>query len=94
MAVLDDFDHGILSPSGRVSNRTRKAAERKLRQAVSNAIAACPPKPQPSERQRLLWRLRDVRDWHARGMYPRKFKREIAELESRLATLPDLGESP
>ncbi len=92
--VLDDFDHGIISPSGRVSNRTRAATERMLRQRVTDAIRACPSPPQPSERQCLLWRLRDVKGWwnNGKGMYPRKFKKEIDRIEARLTELPDNGE--
>lgn len=83
------IDHSLLSPSGRMSKRARAAAlERERVKLFGEAGLQRPEPPQSSERQKLEYRLRDVRDWYARGMHPRLFKREIAELEAKLAALP------
>lgn len=88
------IDHSLLSPSGRMSKRARAAAMERERVKLFGKEGLQPaPTRQPSERQRLLWRLRDLRSWVAAGMRPRVFGREIAQIEARLTELPDYGET-
>lgn len=88
------IDHSLISPSGRMSKRARAAAlERERVKLFGEAGLQRSGPKQPSERQRLMYRLRDVRAWHAAGMHPRSFAKEIKMLEARIAGLPDCGET-
>lgn len=81
--VLDDFDHGILSPSGRVSNRQRRATETRLRQNVIDAIAKLPRlPPQPPKWVSLRREAATLRDLAARGMCVRKYPKLAAQMEA------------
>lgn len=86
---FDDFDHGILSPSGHVSKRARKATEAKLRQNIMDAIAALPQPKQPSKKANLLRQAAELRVLAARGMCIRKYPKMAAEMEAYAATLSD-----
>ncbi len=75
------IDHGMLSPSGHVSKRARKAALiRAARELFPNGLPA-PTTPQPSRRDTLLRQAAELRDLAARGMKPRAHIRQAEELE-------------
>jgi hypothetical protein len=78
------LDHSLLSPSGKVSSRARQAA---LRRAVVDIFGPEGLQPasvsQPSERETLVRQARELRDLAARGMSPRKCRKQAALLEAR-----------
>ena len=76
-------DHGILSPSGRVSKRSRAAAlERARRELFGDGLKPAPV-PQPTEAEYLLRQAAELRALAARGMKPRAYLREAAQLEAK-----------
>lgn len=75
------IDHGILSPSGRVSKRAREAALKREMARLFEGVDTSPV-AQPSERERLLQKARELRELAARGMKPRAYAKEAARLES------------
>ncbi len=88
------MDHGPLSPSGRVSARTRRAYLRKVEEDFARAFpngalpTGRPPPPGDAERAEQLRRAAAVlRDLAARGMKPRAHAKEAARLESEAARL-------
>ena len=82
------IDHSLISPSGRMSKRARSAAlERERVRLFGEAGLQRPTPKQPTELQRIEWRIRDLRSWIAAGMRPRVFGRELAELEARAKQL-------
>jgi len=90
-------DHGLLSPSGRISKRARDAALKRegerlfgpgginayLHEASEEAHQAM----QPTEREALLQQAGRLRDLANRGMHPRKYKREAERLEQEAANI-------
>jgi len=81
------IDHTILSPSGRVSKRARKAAlEREAARLFPPGTFAPPVKSADDVMRDQIAALRrsamNLRDLAARGMSPRKFLREAAKLEA------------
>jgi hypothetical protein len=85
------IDHGLLSPSGRMSKRARKAAQKRTSVELfgPNGLERATCK-QPTEKERLL---RDAARWRdlATGphkMSPRKFIRLAEEAEAKAALLP------
>mgnify|MGYP001593753176 FL=1 len=86
MTVLDDFDHGILSPSGRVSKRTRKVALAKLAARVNDAMAAAEESRQASFEAKLPQHLRqqatELRRLADLGMRPKAHRYLASKLEA------------
>ena len=78
------IDHSILSPSGRVSKRARKAALERTRKELfgPNGLAR-PSCPQPTKREQLLRQAQNLRALAARGMSTRAFNREAERLEAQ-----------
>lgn len=78
----------LSSPSGRMSKRARKAAEKRLSLALfgPNGIPKKLP-PQPSEAERLLRQAKTLREVAARGMKTRAYNKEADRLEKLAATL-------
>lgn len=80
------IDHGLLSPSGHMSKRARKAAlareTRKLFPEGFNAAVAPQLPEQPSERERLLRQATELRELAARGMHKRSYLKKALELEA------------
>jgi hypothetical protein len=85
--TMPSIDHSILSPSGHVSARARRAA------LARETAVLFPPgfwdRPQPSETQIQAQKIADLRrraamlrDLASRGMHPRRFPREAAMMES------------
>lgn len=85
------IDHGILSPSGRVSKRSRKLAQaRVVRQLWPNGCTREDIQgtaPQNDEKESLLRYARTLRDLASKGMHPRKYAKEAARLEALAAGL-------
>lgn len=78
----------LSSPSGRMSKRARKAAERRLAEALFGADGLQQPQtPQPSEAERLRRHAARLRTLAAAGMSPRKFRREADKAEAEAAAL-------
>ncbi|UYO50288.1 hypothetical protein KQX64_06860 [Rhodopseudomonas palustris] len=79
----------LSSPSGRMSQRGRAAAEKRLGAALFGDGGLQRPglPPQPSEKQRLLEHAGRLRELANRGMRRRAFIREAEECERRAAAL-------
>lgn len=79
----------LSSPSGRMSKRARREAERRLHLALFGPGGLQPtPAPQPSQRERLLRQAARLRDLANRGMSTRRFNREADRLEAQARELP------
>jgi len=87
------IDHGLLSPSGHISKRARKAAfDREVARLFPEGFnAMCAPKPLPKlgEREALLQQAARLRGLADRGMCVRKYRREADRLEAEAARLED-----
>jgi hypothetical protein len=83
------IDHSLLSPSGRMSKRARKAATDR---EVARLFAGCGPLkgegPPPRSEAQYMWdtaaQLLELAD---RGMSTRKYRREAERLLARAALL-------
>ena len=78
------FDHGILSPSGHVSKRARKAALERARVDIFGPQGLKRPglPKQPTEKEALLRQAHELRALAARGMKPRAYLKEAIRLET------------
>ena len=77
-------DHGMLSPSGHVSKRSRDAAlERARVELFGTEGLQRPPVPQPSEVEYLRRKASELRGLAQRGMKPRAYKRKADELDAQ-----------
>jgi len=85
------IDHGILSPSGRISKRARVAAlERTRVELFGEAGLNCPvPVERTLEERAVALRecAKQLRDLAARGMCPRAHEREAKKLEAEAERL-------
>jgi len=73
----------LSSPSGKMSKRARRDAERRLSLALFGPGGSPKPKTvQPSKRERLLRQAKTLRGLADRGMSVRKFNREATKLEA------------
>lgn len=86
------IDHTLLSPSGRASNRARKAAMKR------EAACLFPPgywdQPEPTQAEkdkskaaRLAATARNLRELADRGMSPRRFRKAAERLEAEIQEL-------
>jgi len=89
MRQWPSIDHSLLSPSGKMSKRARKAALEREAIKLFDGINLNPPIPQPSEKTRLLRQAALLRDLAARGMKPRAYNKEAQRLEDIAARLDD-----
>ena len=80
------IDHSLLSPSGRVSKRARKAAQERVRRELFGDGLPYPTCKQPTQKERLLRQAKNLRELAARGMRPKAFIREAEELEKQAET--------
>ena len=86
-------DHGLLSPSGKMSKRARKAAEKRLfeklfpRDEFPNGIPVNQLPKQPTKKERLLRQATELRELASRGMKPRAYAKKADELEAQAALL-------
>ena len=82
------LDHGILSPSGRISKRAREAAlERARKKLFGDGKKIEPPAPDYS-REAWLHRAKEFRALAARGMKPRRHIKEAERCERLAAEAP------
>jgi hypothetical protein len=80
------LDHSLLSPSGHISERSRRAAQRKIEAALAeDPIVAAPRRGLGADD--LLQRARDLRALADRGMRPRVHRREAERLEGEAMKL-------
>lgn len=85
MTTRPAIDHGLLSPSGRMSKRARDAAMKRETARLFEGVDLRPMlPPQPSKRECLLTEAARCRDHAARGMRPRANLKQTALCE-RLA---------
>lgn len=82
-------DHGILSPDGHVSERSRKAALARLHAELFPDGFPEPHVQQPTEAERLTRQIAELEGLAARGMHPRKYRKQAQQLRERLAQLDD-----
>jgi hypothetical protein len=73
----------LSSPSGRMSKRARKAAEKRLHTALWPDGFPAPTCPQPSKQERLMRQAKELRDLADRGMKPRAYRRKAEQLEQQ-----------
>ena len=85
--MRQSIDHSLLSPSGRVSGRAKKAALERMRRELFGDGLPFPTCPQPSQKTRLLRQAKELRALAARGMRPRAFIRDAEALETKAASL-------
>ena len=77
------LDHSILSPSGTVSRRARTAALERARKELFPEGLPAPTCLQPSERERDLRTAGELESLAARGMHPRKYRKEAERLRAK-----------
>lgn len=83
-----DIDHGILSPSGRVSKRFAAASKERARvELFGPAGLAHPRAAQPDARESLLRQAQELRGLASRGMKPRAYVKQAEALEARAARM-------
>jgi len=87
------IDHGILSPSGHVSKRSRKLALERMRRELFGDGLPFPIYPQPLRSVALRRTAANLRELAARGMSPRKYAREAAKFEAEAEILEREGET-
>lgn len=83
--IRPTLDHGVLSPSGRVSGRARAAAQKRAYDELGIAQIEADmraPGPQPSKRERALSWAAELRELAARGFRPRYHLKIAARLEA------------
>ena len=74
----------MTSPSGSISKRALKAAQKRLSLALwGEEGLQAPTCPQPTEYERLMREATNLRDLASRGMHPRSFVKQANELEAR-----------
>lgn len=82
------IDHSMLSPSGKVSGRARKAMEKR---EFERLFKGCGPLKgetrQPTARERLIMNAKMWRGLAARGMSPRKYNKLADKAEKKAGTL-------
>ena len=88
---LDFLDHSLLSPSGRMSKRARRRVLDRLGDKLFGPESGFvePEVPQPSEKEYLTRKAALLREMAARGMYPRKYKKEADRLEALAAEIEE-----
>lgn len=85
----------LSSLSGRMSERARIAAQKRLSIALFGPAGLQKPEPrQPDEKERLLQEAANLRELAARGMKPRAFIKQAKNLERLAATLKSQTSNP
>lgn len=88
---LDTMSEAIAlsSPSGKMSKRARAQADERFRRMLFGDGLPYPTCPQPSEREKLLRDAKMFRGLAGRGMSPRQYNRQTAQLEERAGQLEE-----
>lgn len=82
------IDHSLLSPSGHMSARARKAAmRREVEQLFAGMVLTPAPPRQPDKRERLLREAAQCRDLASRGFRPRAGIKQAEWCEQQAALL-------
>lgn len=81
------IDHGLLSPSGRMSKRARDAALAREAARLFAGVDLRPDTAQPTESERLRAHAARLRELAARGMSPRRFTTEAERAEAQAAQI-------
>jgi len=76
------IDHSILSPSGKVSKRARNAALERARKELFPKGLPAPTCPQSPQQERDLRVADELETMAARGMHPRKYRKEAERLRA------------
>lgn len=84
-------DHGPLSPSGKVADRSREVAIERTRETLFGKEGLPGPElpQQPSERASDLRRATELRDLAKRGQQTKKYLAEAERLEAKWKTPPE-----
>ena len=78
----------MTSPSGSISKRALKAAQKRLSLALwGEEGLQAPTCPQPTEYERLMREAANLRDLASRGMHPRSFVKQAEKLESQASEI-------
>lgn len=88
------IDHSLLSPSGHMSKRARKAAERREHERLFAGVNLNGTTPQPTERERLLRHAAVLRDLAERGFRPKYHRKHAAIAEAQAAALNQPTQEP
>ena len=84
----------LSSPSGRMSKRSLKAAQERIREELFGKEGLKQVFPlQSTEVESLLRQARELRELAARGMKPRAYIRKAEELESKAKELMKFEEN-
>jgi len=81
------IDHSILSPSGRVSKRARKAALEQQAKILFAGIDFSPSVPQPTEAEALRRQAKQLLELANRGMNTKSYRRHANKLIARAEQL-------
>lgn len=94
-ASWPDLDHSMMSPSGHISARARRAALERARVELFGKGGLPWPKgpPQPSEVDYLRRQARELSELAARGMKPRAYAKKAAELRAQADALEASGKA-
>jgi len=84
---MKGINHSEISPSGRVSNRTREATRKRNWQRLLDADIGPKAPPQPTQAEALYRQAAQLRELADRGMSPTKYRREAARLEVEAARI-------
>ena len=85
------IDHGLLSPSGRVSRRAREAFFKREAARLFAGVDLSPPVPQPKESVKLRQHAAMLRELAGRGMRPRYHRKHAAIAEAQAIALEAEG---
>ena len=87
------IDHSLLSPSGRMSKRARRAAmDRETKRLFPDGFWESKPKPAPTEAEKIAHEIeyleRIIRDGYVQGAQARKCERKLAVLREQANAIP------
>ncbi len=85
-ATWPSIDHGILSPSGHVSKRTRKLFLERTRRELFDGVVL-ERVYESTTKERMIERAKLLRSLAARGMKPRAYLKEAIRLETEASIL-------
>ncbi|MDP2815439.1 MAG: hypothetical protein Q8O19_02035, partial [Rectinemataceae bacterium] len=96
-SLRPNLDHSLLSPSGKVSGRAKDAAMKRFSNEqdayeiakYGEVLDGSPKTPQPSERENLERRIKELEDLANRGMSVAKFRKEANRLRNVLANIEE-----
>lgn len=78
------IDHSFLSPSGKISKRSKDAYIKRFAKELFGPEGLKPPQcQQPTEKERLLRNAKMWRDLATNGMSPRKYNKMADQAESQ-----------